>query len=57
MDDRHLIIHLDMFYHIVKIQGGMIQLFLPKVRVRVDVIEVNKLLRPFFDQSVSLLTP
>lgn len=40
-DDCDLLIHLNMFYSIIKVEGSIIQMLLPKVKARVDIIQVS----------------
>lgn len=48
-DDHDMVIHLDHFYRMIKIQGGILQALLPKVRLRVDIIEASKFSRALLD--------
>jgi hypothetical protein len=41
VDDHDLVVHINMFYALIKIEGSVSQILLPKVRSRVDIIEVS----------------
>jgi hypothetical protein len=42
LNDRDLMIHLDFFYCVTKVQGSITQVLLPKDRIRVDIVDVSR---------------